>query len=138
MSSNSLVSFQPPPYPDPLPDQFLVAILDFVPPKTQSCFGCRRHSRRYTTDKSIGLLENARGSVFLSFSHKIQKTNLQRSSRSCPIQYRLSKRIFPHKPILLEKYFPYHQLPAIEIYQPHSPLMFHYHKRVLHSLGIQI
>ena len=34
MSSNSLVSFQPPPYPDPLPDQFLVALLDFVSPKT--------------------------------------------------------------------------------------------------------
>ena len=55
MSSNSLVSFQPPPYPDPLPDQFFVTLLDFVSPKTQSCIGCPRHSRRYTTDKSIGL-----------------------------------------------------------------------------------
>ena len=55
MSSNSLVSFQPPPYPDPLPDQFIVVLLDFVSPKTQYCFGCRRHSRRYTTDKNIGL-----------------------------------------------------------------------------------
>ena len=53
MPSNSLVSFQPPPYPDPLPDQFFV--LDFVSPKAQSCIGCRRHSRRYTTDKSIDL-----------------------------------------------------------------------------------
>ena len=43
MSSNSLVSFQPPPYPDPLPDQFFVAPLDFVSAKTQSCIGCRRH-----------------------------------------------------------------------------------------------
>ena len=55
MSSNPLVSFQPLPYPDPLPDQFFVALLDFVSPKTQSCIGCRRHSQRYTTDKSIGL-----------------------------------------------------------------------------------
>ena len=55
MSSNSLFSFQPPPYPDPLADQFFVALLDFVSPKTQSCIGCLRHSRRYTTDKSIGL-----------------------------------------------------------------------------------
>ena len=55
VSSNALVSFQPLPYPDPQPDQFFVALLDFVSPKTQSCIGCRRHSQRYTTDKSIGL-----------------------------------------------------------------------------------
>ena len=43
MSSNSLVSFEPSPYTDLLPDQFFVALLDFISPKTQSCIGCRRH-----------------------------------------------------------------------------------------------
>ena len=71
-------------YPDPLPDQFFVALVDFVPSKTQSCFGCRRHLRRYATGKNIGLL----GLVLLS--HKIQKTNAQRSSRPCSIYDGLS------------------------------------------------
>ena len=34
--------------------------------------------------------------------------------------------------------FPYFQSSAIEIYQPHSPLMLDHYKRFLHSLGIQI
>ena len=70
MSSNSLVSLQPTPYLDPLPGQSFVALLDFVPPKTQSCFGCSRHLRKYTTDKNICLLENGRGLVFVTKSRR--------------------------------------------------------------------
>ena len=138
MLFNSLVSFQPPPYLDPLPDHFFVALLDFVPSKTQSCFGCRGHLRRCNTDKNIGLLENARSLVLLSLSHKIQKTDAQRSS-VC-VQYTTDYRnvYFHISPHCWRRIFPYPQLSVIEIYQPHYPLMLDHHKRFLHSLGIQI
>ena len=134
MLSNSLVSFQPPQYLDPPPDQFFVALLDFVPSKTQSGFDCRCHLRKYTTDENIGLLENARGLVLLSLNHKMHKDHQDR------VQYMTDYRnVYFHISLhCWRRIFPYLHLSVIEIYQTHYPLMLDHHKRFLHSLGIQI
>ena len=80
MSSNLLVSFQPPPYPDPPPDQFCVAILYFVSPKTQSCIGC------VGIHKDIPL---TKASVCTGFSLNCLSRKIQRTSANSSPLYLL-------------------------------------------------
>ena len=39
------IPFQRPPYPDPKPTTFITAILQYCPPNTSTCFGCRKNIR---------------------------------------------------------------------------------------------
>ena len=135
MSSNSLVSLQLTPFPNPLPDQFFVAPIDFVPQKTQSCFGCRRHLRKYTSDENISLLENARGLALVTKSrrsmHKDHQGRVQYTTDYRNVYFHISLHCW-------RCIFPYFQFSAAEVCQPHSPSMLDHHKRFLQSLGIQI
>ena len=113
MLSNSLASLQPTPYPDPLSDQFFVALLDFIPPKTQSCFGCHRHLRKYTTDEDTGLLENARGLVLVTKSrrpkHKDHQGRVQYTTDYRNVYFHISLHCW-------RRIFPYLQFSAVDIY----------------------
>ena len=102
MPSNLLVSFKPPIYPDTLPDQFFVTHLDFVPSKHNSVSGvvgiCK--NTPLTKHRFVGKY------AWHSLSHKIKKTNAERSSRLCSVFDRSSKLISPHKPTLLGTHLP--------------------------------
>ena len=135
ISSNLLVFLQSPTYPDPSPDQFFVALLDFVRPKIQSCFGFHPHLRKYTTDENIGLLKNTRDLALVTESrrpmHKDHQAHVQYTTDYRNVYFHISLHCW-------RRIFPYLQFSAVEIYQPHAPLMLDHHKRFLQSLGIQI
>ena len=38
-------------YPDPLPNDFIVALLELCPKKTCTCFGCRKDLRTFKANK---------------------------------------------------------------------------------------
>ena len=134
-SSNLLVSLQPTPYPDPLPDQFFVALLDFVSLNTQSCFGCRRHLRKYFTEESIGLLKKARDLVLVTKlrrpMHKDYQGRVQHATDCRKIYFHIRLDCW-------RRIFSYLHFSFVEIYQPHCLLMLDHHKRFLQCLGIQI
>lgn len=69
------------PYPDKLIGQFFVALLDFLLPKTQSCFDYHHHLQKYITNESRGLLRNASGLATFTKArgpmHKDQQNHLQ-------------------------------------------------------------
>ena len=51
-------------YPDPLPNDFIVALLELCPKKTCTCFGCRKDLRTFKANKMI--CEDSRGLVIIS------------------------------------------------------------------------
>ena len=68
-------------YPKPLPDQFIVAELDFLSPKRQYYFCCRPHLQKHITNKSHALLVNARDMALVTKAarnsmHKDQQGHL--------------------------------------------------------------
>ena len=56
-----------PQYPESLPYQFYMKLLDFLPPKTQSC----QHLQKYITNESHDLLENAMDLVLVRKARKL-------------------------------------------------------------------
>ena len=53
-------------YPDPLPNTFIVAVLELCPGKTTTCFGCRKDLGAFVANSIIS--EESRGLVIVTKS----------------------------------------------------------------------
>ena len=57
-------------YANSQPGQFLVSLLKMVPPKTTSCFRCRKNIRTFQVQSQMSLHEESRGLVVVGKAHR--------------------------------------------------------------------
>ena len=91
-------------YPNPQPGQFLVWLLKMVPPKTTSCFGCRKNVRTFQVQPQMGLYEESRGLVVVGKAHRPMHKDSSGALQCTPdlrnvyihVNERCIRCIFPH------------------------------------------
>ena len=90
--------------PNPQHGQFLVSLLKMVPPKTTSCFGCRKNIRTFQVQAQMGLYKESRDLVFVGKAHRPMHKDSSAALQYTPdlrniyfhVNERCIRRIFPY------------------------------------------